>query len=126
MTSSQPCISPFLPIYIGVNKIPEALGTTRAYELFEKLRFAVEYHTEYREEITRYWSVFEIQAIEESYLLEKEATALVDKGQAAEAREMLTVFVQRKCDESMTACEKMLEFLSGLPVLSKGTKASPE
>jgi hypothetical protein len=126
MTSSQPCISPFLPVYIGVNKIPEALGTTRAYELFEKLRFAVEYHPEYREEITRYWSVFEIQAIEESYLLEKEATALVDKGQAAEAREMLTVFVQRKCDESMTACDEMLEFLSGLPVLGKGNKASPE
>jgi hypothetical protein len=126
MTSSQPCISPFLPIYIGINKAPEALSTTRAYELFEKLRFAVEYHPEYREEITHYWSVFEIQAIEESYLLEGKVAPLVDKGQAAEAREMLTVFVQKKCDESMTACEKMLEFLSGLPVLGKWTQASPE
>ena len=126
MTSSQPCISPFLPIYIGVNKIPKALGTTEAYELFEKLRAAVEYHPEYHEEITRHWSVFEIQAIEESFLLENEAAPLVDKGKVTEAKELLTVFVQKKCDQSMADCEKMLEFLSGLPILGKGAKEKLE
>jgi hypothetical protein len=120
MTSSQPCISPFLPIYISVNKIPEALGTTEAYELFEKLRAAVDYHPEYRDDVTQHWSVFEIHAIEESYLLEKDAAALADKGKVAEAREMLTSFVQEKCEQSMTECEKMLDFLNGLPVLGRG------
>jgi hypothetical protein len=119
MTSSQPCISPFLPIYIGVNRIPKALETTEAYELFEKLRAAVEYHTEYRNDITRHWSVFEIQAIEESFLLEKDAAVLADKGEVTEARELLTAFVQRKCDESIAKCEKMLDALDGLPVLGK-------
>jgi hypothetical protein len=126
MTSSQPCISPFLPIYIGVNKIPKALGTTEAYGLFEKLRAAVEYHPEYREDITRHWSVFEIQAIEESYLLEKDVATLADKGKVAEARELLTTFVQKKCDESVATCEKMLDVLNSLPVLGRGTKASLE
>jgi dipeptidase len=121
MTSSQPCISPFLPIYIGVNKIPKALGTTEAYELFEKLRADVEYHPEYREEITRYWSVFEIQTIEESYLVEKEATPLADNGKIEEARELLTSFVQKKCDEAMTNCQKMLEYLGKLPLIGKRT-----
>jgi hypothetical protein len=126
ITSSQPCISPFLPVYIGVNKIPKALSTTEAYVLFEKLRGAVEYHPEYREDITRYWSVFEIQAIEESHLLERAAAALADKGKVAEARELLTVFVQKKCDESMASCEKMLNVLGSLPILGRGTKASLE
>jgi hypothetical protein len=126
MTSSQPCISPFLPVYIGVNKLPEALSTTRAYELFEKLRFAVEYHPEYREEITSHGSVFGIQAIEESCLLEGKVAPLADKGQVAEGRELLTAFFQRKCDESMVKCEKMLDALNGLPVPGEGNKANLE
>jgi hypothetical protein len=124
LTSSQPCISPFLPVYIGVNKIPKALGTTEAYKLFEKLRAAVEYHPEYRENITRRWSVFEVQAIEESYLLERDVAVLADQGKIAEARELLTTFVQKKCDDAIATCEKMLDALNSLPILGKGTEAS--
>jgi hypothetical protein len=29
ITSSQPCISPFLPVYIGVNEIPKAMTTCK-------------------------------------------------------------------------------------------------
>jgi len=36
---------------------------------------------------------------------------------------MLTVFVQKKCDEAMATCEKILEFLNNLPVLDKVVKA---
>lgn len=119
MTSSQPCISPFLPVYIGVNEIPEALSTTRAYELFEQLRLSVEQHPDYRDDITQKWSVFEIQTIEQSYLLEKDVTALADKGKDDEARQLLTEFVQKKCDEAMASCENMLKFLGDLPTLGK-------
>jgi hypothetical protein len=122
-TSSQPCISPYMPIYIGVTKIPKALSTTQAFELFEKLRFAVEYHPEYRDDITHYWTVFEIQAIEECALVEKAAAPLADKGKVAEARALLTDFVQKKCDEAMAAGEKMLDALNSLPVLNKEKKA---
>jgi hypothetical protein len=122
ITPNQPCISPFLPVYIGVNRIPKALDTTDAYELFEKLRAAVENHPEYRDEVTRRWSVFEIQAIEESCLLEKAAITLIEKRQTTEVREMLTVFVQKKYDEAMATCEKILEFLNNLPVLDKVAK----
>jgi hypothetical protein len=126
ITSSQPCISPFLPVYIGVNKIPNALSTTDSFKLFEKLGAAVEYHPEYREDVTRHWSVFEIQAIEESGLVEKEAAALAEKGKIAEAREKLTAFVQKKCDESMSTGKKMLDILDSLPVIGKGIKPSLE
>jgi hypothetical protein len=32
----------------------------------------------------------------------------------------LTTFVQKKCDQAMEACRKMLENLNGLPMLGKG------
>jgi hypothetical protein len=116
ITPSQPCISPFLPIFIGVNNLPKALSTTEAYAIFEKLRAAIEYHPKQRDDITRHWSVFEIQAIEESYLLERNAAALADKGKTTEARELLTVFVQKKCDEAMVACKKILQLIDSLPI----------
>ena len=117
MTSGMPCISPFLPLFIGSTEIPEALSTTQAYELFEELRLAVEYHPDLRDTITRHWSIFEIQAFEQSFLLEKEVSALVEKGKVLEARERLTRFVQTKCDEAMDKCKKMLGSMRTLPLL---------
>ena len=123
ITPSQPCISPYLPVFIGINSLPKALGTTDAYQLFEKLRAAVEYHPEKRENITRHWSVFEIQAIEESASLERNAAALADKGNIVEARALLTSFVQSKCDGAMATCEKMLDALNSMPIFDeKGGK----
>jgi len=34
------------------------------------------------------------------------------------------LFVQKKCDEAMTTCQKMLESLGNLPVLGKGAKTN--
>ena len=56
--------------------------------------------------------------------MEKEATPLADNGKTEEAREILTLFVQKKCDEAMTTCQKMLESLGNLPVLGKGAKTN--
>jgi hypothetical protein len=116
MTPGQPCISPFLPVYIGINDVPEALGTTEGNVLFEKLKLAVEWHPEYRDDITQYWTVFEVQTIEESYGVEHEAAQAADAGHEEEARELLTEFVQTKCDEAMAAGQEMLDFLNGLPM----------
>jgi hypothetical protein len=126
LTSSQPCISPFLPVYIGVNSLPKALRTTEAFDLFEKLRKATEYHPESREEITQYWTAFEIQTIEESFLLEKTATPLIEKGNVERARVMLTEFVEKKCHEAMTLCQQMIDSLGSLPVLGKTARARTE
>jgi len=43
---------------------------------------------------------------------------LADKGKAAEARELITAFVQKKCDEAIAKGKKMLEILNSLPVIN--------
>ncbi|HSW57616.1 MAG TPA: hypothetical protein VLH15_04390 [Dehalococcoidales bacterium] len=121
ITPGQPCIAPFLPVFIGINILPKALGTTEAFQLFEKLRAAIEYHPKHRDDITLYWSAFEIQAIEESSILEKQASALADKGNTAEARGLLTAFVQNKCDQAMAAAENILKSVNDLPVLGSSS-----
>jgi hypothetical protein len=125
MTPNQPCISPFLPFYIGINKVPEGLDTTGAFDLFKELRLAVEYRPEYWDEITQYWTVFEIQAIEESYGVESEAGRLADEGDVGRARELLSEFVEKKCDEAMAAVQNILDFLNNLPLLGGGEASPP-
>jgi hypothetical protein len=119
ITPNQPCISPFLPVYIGINEVPEALETTEAYELFEKLRAQMDYHPEYRNDITQHWTGFEIRSIEESSLVEAKAAQLVDGGDKNGARSVLTEFVARKSNEAMVICQQMLDFLNDLPILEK-------
>jgi hypothetical protein len=119
MTPSQPCISPFLPVYIGINEVPKALGTTEAFDLFEKLRAELDYHPEYRDDITEYWTSFEIRTIEESSLVEVKAAQLADRGNVNGARSLLTEFVARKSNEAVAAGRQMLDFLDGLPILNK-------
>jgi hypothetical protein len=119
ITPNQPCISPFLPVYIGINELPEALATTKAYNLFENLRAKMDYHPAYRDDITEFWTGFEIRAIEESTLAEAKAAQMVDQGDKQAARVALTEFVARKCDEAMATCQQMLDFFNDLPVLQK-------
>jgi hypothetical protein len=119
ITPSQPCISPFLPVYIGINEVPKAMGTTEAYQIFEKLRAQMDYHPEYRNDVTQRWTGFEIRTFEESSLAEATAAQLADKGDKNGARTVLTEFVARKCNEAMATCRKMLDFFHDLPVLEK-------
>jgi dipeptidase len=117
-TCNSPCISPYLPFYIGINEVPEiASGPGNPLgEVFAELRLAVERHPEYWDEITQYWTVWEIQTIEESYGVEQEAAHLWDDGDEAEARDVLTEFVEEKCEEALEIGEDMLDFLNGLPM----------
>jgi hypothetical protein len=79
----------------------------------------MDFHPEYRDDITESWTGFEIRAIEESTLAEAKAAQLADKGDKQAARAALTEFVARKCDEAMATCQKMLDFFNDLPVLQK-------
>jgi len=122
MTPSQPCMSPFLPIYIGINEVPKVLGTTEAFDLFEKLRAVLEYHPEYRDDITQHWAAFEIRTIEESYLMEGKVAKLADDGNVKGARSLLTEFAAQKSNEAMAAGRQILDFLNSLPILEKKLK----
>ena len=118
MTFGQPCMSPFLPFYIGINEVPE-IASTRSNPLaqvFENIRKALDYHPEFRSEITRYFTVFEQQTAEQAQRLESDVKQLADKGNEREARVQLTEFVAKKCDEAMSMGSLWLEFLSGLPI----------
>lgn len=114
-TFGQPCLSPFLPFYIGIQAVPEPMSTSAAARIFEDLRLRVEYHPEYREEITHFWKIFDIHTMEESAVLESEVVLLADQGRTEEARKRLTEFVVRKCDEALVQAVQILEEIKNLP-----------
>jgi hypothetical protein len=121
MTPTQPCISPFLPFYIGINKVPNAASGPEnpIGVVFEELRLAVERHEEYRAEITDYWKVFELQAISESLGVEREAARLTDEGNKSKARGLLTEFCDDTCDKALAAGRDWVKFLNELPISRK-------
>jgi dipeptidase len=130
-TFGQPCISPFLPFYIGINEVPQ-IASTRANPLarvFEDLRLALEYHPEYMADINRYFTVFEQQTIEQSKELENDVKQLNDNGKETEARAQLTEFVARKCDEALSIGSEWLKFLKSCTIntekVDRGKSASP-
>jgi hypothetical protein len=118
MTFGQPCISPYLPFYIGINAVPDAMRTNAAARVFDELRLTIEYHPEYRDKITHYWKIFDIHTMEESTALEGKAAKLSDDGKADEARKLLTEFVANKCAEALSAASQILDEIKGLPRLT--------
>lgn len=119
LTFGQPCISPFLPIYIGINEVPEAMRTNAAARLFEQLRLEIEYHPEYREGVTHLWKIFEIQTVEESLALEMDAAGLAGSEKRGEARKRLNDFVEKKCTQALSEASQILSDIRGLPRLRK-------
>jgi hypothetical protein len=114
-TFGQPCISPYLPFYIGINAVPEPVRTNTAARLFDELRLTVEYHPECRDKITHYWKIFDIHTIEESVALEGQAGILADGGKPDEARKLITGFVANKCAEALSTASQILDELKGMP-----------
>jgi hypothetical protein len=122
LTFGQPCISPFLPVYIGINEVPEAIKTNNAAELFERLRLEIEYHPEYREEISHFWKIFEIQTVEESLVLQTDVAGLAASEKQNEARKRLTDFVDKKCTKALSEASQILKDIQGLPRFRKAAK----
>jgi hypothetical protein len=118
MTFGQPCTSPYLPFYIGINSVPESMRTNAAAKIFDELRLAVEYHPEYRDKITHYWKIFDIHTMEESTALEGKVVQLADSGKTDEARKLLTEFAAKKCSEALSAASQILDDVKGLPRLT--------
>jgi hypothetical protein len=118
MTFGQPCISPYLPFYIGINTVPEAMRTNAAAKVFDALRLTIEYHPEYRDKITHYWKIFDIHTMEESTALEGKVAMLAADGKPVEARKLLTEFVASKCNEALSAASQILDEIKGLPRLT--------
>ncbi len=116
-TFGQPCISPYLPFYIGIDSVPESMKTNAAAKVFDELRLAVEYHPDYRDKVTHHWKIFEMHVMEESTAVEGKATVLADSGKPGEARKLLTEFVARKCEEVLAATAQILDEIKGLPRL---------
>lgn len=116
MTFGQPCVSPFLPVYIGVNSVPDEMSA-RANPLarvFEDLRLALEYHPELRDRIKHYWTVWELQTIIEGNNLEGEAAKIAEGGNIIAARALLTEFVARKSFDALSKGKNWLEKLQSL------------
>lgn len=115
VTQNRPCISPYVPFYVGITEVPEAFRTNTASEIFDELRLALEYHPELREKITYHWTVFELQTIEETLPLEAMVVDLVNKKKVKEARKVLTEFVAAKCDKVLADAMAFIKELKSVP-----------
>ena len=120
ITFGQPCLSPFLPVYIGVNALPEDITreANPVAKIFEDLRLAIEFHPDYAEKIKQYWTFFEIQTIEESNKMERAAATLADQGDITGVRNILTEFVSKKWEEATSLGKQWLETIKGLSLSS--------
>ncbi len=120
-TFGQPCTSPFLPVYIGVNTLPEEITkkSNAVAKTFEDLRLITEFHQDYADKIKKYWAVFEIHTIEQSFKVEAAAAAFADKGDLAGARSILTEFVHKKWAEATSLGKQWLSLLESLPLFSQ-------
>lgn len=118
ITFGQPCLSPFLPVYIGVNALPEDITeeSNPVAKIFEDLRLEMEFHPDCAEKVKQYWTVFEIQTIEESNKTERKAVALVDEGDLAGARAILTEFVAKKWAAGASLGRQWLNKIQELPM----------
>jgi hypothetical protein len=117
MTFGQPCLSPFLPIYIGVESLPLDIDkpANPIAQVFEELRLKLEFHPEMAEKIKQYWKIFEIQTIEESVKVERATAFYAEQGQDAKARNLLTGFVLTKWESALSAGQQWLKKLKELP-----------
>jgi hypothetical protein len=118
-TFGEPCLSPFVPVYIGVKEVPaEITGEANPVaRVFEELRLALDYHPEFRQKIKDYWTTFEVHSVEESVRLEKEILALAGAGDTDGARVKLTEFVNKKLAEAVVHGRQWLDELKSLPIL---------
>jgi hypothetical protein len=118
MTFGQPCLSPFLPIYIGVHSVPEDITVkgNPVAQVFEDLRLALEYRPDYAEKIKHYWMIFEFQTIEQANKIEATARLSLEKGNVDGARSVLTEFVKNKWAEATLLGKQWVDTLKNLPL----------
>ncbi len=118
MTFGQPCLSPYLPVYVGVNALPEEITkeANPVAKIFEDLRLQLEFHPDYADKVRQYWTIFEIQTIEESKKVETAAAELANKGDIAGARKILTEFVAGKWEEGASSGRQWLKKIKELPL----------
>lgn len=122
-TFTQPCISPFLPFYIGINELPTDVTTGNCAKVFERLRIAVDLHPDYRDRITEYWTRFDLNTIEEANSLQFQvAMTASDAVRINDARAILTDFVGRKVTQAMSAATQLIDQLNNLPIIPGPTQ----
>jgi len=103
-----PCLTPFLPFYIGIREVPFAFTSARAYEIFEDLNLALGKSPSLREAACHFWEAFEYQTLREAVPYEGNVRLSLERKNEAKAEEMLTTFVFARTREALSSAEKML------------------
>ena len=107
----RPCDAPFIPLYIGVTKVPDAISVTtcESSDTFYELCRLLHDNPEYHELASSVWRKFELR--QHRYIVERlhgEVAASIENGDEAEAHRLLTEFVQRQVDEVMDLARRLI------------------
>jgi len=104
---NQPCKTPYVPFYIGINRLPKVYTHAEAYTVFENLAVLLEYYPEYQTAVRTYWEAFEMQTLREGENMEKRVAELAEGRRTDAARELLTGFVAGKADRAVADAFKI-------------------
>jgi hypothetical protein len=121
-TFGLPCIGPHLPFPIGITEEPDVVTSGDIWQVFVDLNKAVEYHEEYRDTISDYWTTFEFHTMAATRPLEQSVAELVKAGDEAGAVELLNGFVKETCEDAVARAREMTEMLEDLPIVSPSTE----
>lgn len=124
---ASPCTGVFIPYYVSMDPneaVPNGFKVATfedddpnsAWWRFHHLRKLCEENYVRNGYIAKsVWSDFEKKEDWQKSQLDREVTALIEKGEGKEARDRITKFVRKKCDEAWGLLSYLEDFLKKLP-----------
>ena len=113
-TPNFPPFSPFIPFFIGLNKVPPAFeaGPANKTDVFQNLIRAIGYNMEAADKVQAFWEAFEIETIREMRYVINNAKALVKAGDMKGAEAQLYEFTNSKCELAVTYAQRLFDKVS--------------
>lgn len=112
----RPTIAPFIPLFIGITKVPEAIAVSEdpdapfvAADLFNRLRMLLHEHVEHRDLVTSVWRKFEVR--QHRAVLDEVVPVVrghLAEGRDADAHDLLDAFVGAQVDEVVDIATKLV------------------
>ena len=105
----SPVATPYIPFYLGITEVPREFGTTTAATIFAQLHLLLFENPQYRPLVKRVWENFEFKEFSEALAIQRQLSALLEKGENKQARALLDGFTKANCDTALRTANQLIE-----------------
>lgn len=114
ITPNFPPFSPFIPFFMGSNKIPPtfAIGTSNNTDVFQELVRVTGYNIGSADKLQAFWEAFEFETVREMRYVVDDAKTLVKRGDRKGAEELLYKFTEAKCELALAYAQRLIKSVS--------------